>query len=524
MKREQKKQSSSVERFLAAGLGLFYFLSLIPIIIVGFFNFPSADDINMGIYAHDVFAKTGNIAATLWKGIELAWHDYLNWMGYYTSTALMSVPPSVFGEQFYAASTFILILILSAAVAFFMHTLLGRFLGMDGARVSIISSLTLMLMVQSLPAGMARVEAFFWYCSGANYIMTFSLGALWLSLVIRLAVTEKHRVGLTVWSCVTGFLLGGGNMMTSLCCTTAGVLLLIWLAIPAGIKNSIAADPDPGQGQAGHSGVKSQSFKRLLAPVLFLLAGFLACCLAPGNSVRESITEGFGPVKSIAVALLYTATFCINSWTRFEHILVLLFAAPFFWSDAPRIKRLSFRYPLLVTVLAYGLISANAVPPLYALGQIDAGRLQALLYMQYVLLIVLTEGYLIGWLRLRVLGLTQEPAENSAGKGRTRTIYLAALAAAFIAISALAAAADNDYYTVTEAVRELADGLASGYAGENAARLKILKDPSVTDAVLEPYRNRPALLLYDEPGADPENWINDGMARYYGKNSVRVGR
>ena len=506
MKREQKKPGSSVERYLAAGLGLLYFLSLIPLIVVGFFNFPSADDINMGIYAHDVFARTGNVAATLWKGIELAWYDYLNWMGYYTSTALMSVPPSVFGEQFYAAGTFILVIVLSAAVAFFIQTLLGRFFGMDTAKVTIISSLTLLLMVQSLPAGMARVESFYWYCSGANYIMTFSLGLLWLSLVIRLAVTEKHRIALTVAACVTGFLLGGGNMMTSLCCTTTGVLLLIWLVLPA------------------NGGVKGQSIRRLIAPVLFLLAGFLACCLAPGNSVREGIVDGFGPVKSIAVALLYTGTICINSWTRFEHILAFLFLAPFFWSAAPRVKRLSFRYPLLITVLAYGLISANVVPPLYALGQIDAGRLQALFYMQYILLIVLTEGYLIGWLRLRVFKLTEEPASQNDGTGRTGALYLASLAAAIIVLSALAAAADNDYYTVTEAVRELADGSASGYGQENAARLKILKDPSVTDAVLEPYKNRPALLLYDEPGSDPENWINDGMARYYGKNSVRVSK
>ncbi len=502
-------------------------------IVVGFCDFPSADDINMGIYAHEVFEKTGNVFAVLWKGIEMAWYDYLHWMGYFTSTALMSVPPSVFGEHFYAVGPLILILCFGAAVAFFIHTLLGRFLGMDRAKVTVISSVTLFLMMQSLPAGMPRVESFYWYCSGANYILTFSLGALWLGLIIRLAMrgstnsaadssvscdtsaAEKTsfgsriggRIALTAGACITGFLLGGGNMMTSLCCATAGVLLLIWLALPV------------------NGGVKNSCFRRLLAPVLFLLAGFFACCLAPGNSVRESITEGFGPVKSIAVSLLYTAIYCINRWTRFEHILALLFFAPLFWNAAPRIRRLTFKYPLLVTALAYGLISANVVPPLFALGQIDAGRLQALFYMQYILLLVLTEGYLIGWLRMRVLCIVDKRAEEGANSGRsTRTliIYYAALAACLILLSAFAAAADSDYYTSTEAVKELTDGTAFGYRDENAQRLRILKDQNVTDAVLEPYKNRPSLLIYDEPGTDPENWINDGMARYYGKNSVRV--
>ncbi|MCR5675471.1 MAG: DUF6056 family protein [Lachnospiraceae bacterium] len=511
--KQQESSVSSAGPVCALSAWLFYSLSVVPLLILAFCNYPSADDINMGVGAHDAFQSTGNILAVWGQGIWLAWYDYFHWMGYYTSTALMAVPPSVFGERFYAAGAFILIAALTAAVTFFLHTLLGKLAGMDRAPISIISALTLFLAVQALPDGMARVESFYWYCSGANYILTWCMGLVWISLLIRLTLTEKHRIALTAGSCLLGFLVGGGNMMTSLTCAIVSVLVLIWLALPA------------------NGGIKGTSFKRLLLPVLFLLVGFLLCCLAPGNSVREGMVSGFGPVKAIAVSLHYTASCCINTWTRVEHLLVLLFFAPLFWMAAPKTK-LSFRYPLLIAVLAYGLASANVTPPLYALGQITAGRLQALFYMQYLLLFVLTEGYLIGWLRCRVLQpdrsvAAEDPDAATAGTGasthrRTLVAYWGVLTAMFLVLSGLALISEPAYYTAGEAVRELTDGSAAGYRAENEERFRILNDASVTDVVLTPYQNHPPLLFFSDLDTDPENWLNDGMRRYFHKNSVRL--
>lgn len=487
---------------------LFYLLSLIPLLAIAFFNYPSADDINMGVRAHDAFLETGSFLAAWGQGFYMAWYDYLHWMGYFTSTALMSVPPSVFGEHFYAIGTFLLIFSFTASVTFFLHTLLGRLIGVEHSTISIVCALTLFLCVQSLPAGMARVEAFYWYCSGANYILTACLGLVWLALLIRLSIAEKARPMAITLTGILGFLTGGGNMMTALTCAIIAVLVLIRAILPQ------------------HGGVRGRIFLRLLWPSVGLLIGFLASCLAPGNSVRESIVAGFSPIKAIAVSLHYTASFCINQWTRIEHFLVLAFLAPLFWAAAPKAE-LSFRFPLIVTALAYGLTSANITPPLYALGQINAGRLQTLFYLQYILLLVLTEGYLIGWLRLRVLNhaLTKQPNEakdKSDDAKATFFAYYGVIITAFFLLSALAVAADSDYYTATTAIQDLSDGTAARYKEENEVRLRILQDVSVTDAVLTPYQNHPALLFFSDLDPDPDNWLNDGAARYYHKNSVRL--
>ncbi|MBQ3790920.1 MAG: hypothetical protein II800_08305, partial [Lachnospiraceae bacterium] len=322
-----------------------------------------------------------------------------------------------------------------------------------------------------------------------NYTLTYSLGLSFLALLILCSLTERKKPLLTALCCVLGFLTGGGNYMTALSVTIVSVTACVWLWI------------------------RRKKLPPQCLPTVFLLAGFAASCLAPGNQTREAIVEGYGAVKSILISLYYVLDLCIWQWTRFEHILLLLFLAPIFWQAAGK-SRLTFRYPLPAVVMAYGLAAANVTPPLYALANLDAGRLKALFYLQYVLLLVLTEGYLIGWLRNRVLGFT--------GNRETPRWFFPTLAIAFAALSLLSARVDRDYYIAGEAIRELAEGTASAYREENRERLSLLSDETRSDIVLKPYTSHPDLLFYSDLSEDPEDWRCVGMARYYHKDSVRL--
>ncbi len=481
-----KKEAAEV---LKIGGWVLYLLSLLPLLLLAFYDHPSADDINMGFAAHEAFLRTGNPLASLGEGLRMAWVDYCDWMGYFTSTALMSVPPSVFGESVYPAGPFILIAALTAATTFFLRQLLTGIAGMDKASAMTVAAATLLISVQSLPAGMARVEAFYWYCSGANYILTYCLGLCFLALMILCSASDRRKRLLTALCCLLGFLTGGGNYMTALSVTIVSVTACAWLWF------------------------RRKKLPSQCLPTVFLLAGFAASCLAPGNQTREAIVEGYGAVKSILISLYYVPDLCIWQWTRFEHILLLLFLAPIYWQAAGK-SRLTFRYPLPVVVLAYGLTAANVTPPLYALADLSAGRLMALFYLQYLLLLVLTEGYLIGWLRKCVLEYT--------GSRAMPRWYYPALIAAFAGLSLLCIRADRDYYMTSEAILELTDGSASAYREENRERLAILTDDTQSEVVLKPYANRPALLFYSDLSEDPEDWKCIGMARYYHKKSVQL--
>ncbi len=601
-----------------------YVLSLVPLLAIGYYNYPSADDFAMGVGAYRAFhsltggaagvtaagdyglaGAAGGFFAALWQGIYMADYDWLNWMGYFTSTAFMSVPPSIFTETAYRAGVWIILGALTFGVLYFMNALLHKALRVDRWIVNALAMIALIIIVQGMPAGLARVEAFYWYCSGANYYLTFSLGLIYLGLLISYLNDEgtgKRRYDL-IMACITGFLAGGGNYMTSLTCTIVVVLwgLVSWLLrSDKGRKFLLSLRFAGGDDRTGNS--MTQSFaqtesrnperpqeKQLsmtfgkafpIIPALFLIAGFALSCAAPGNSVRSGILTGFGPVKAIAVSLLYTFLYPVNDWTRWSTFAVLLLAVPFLWK-AVRETALTFSYPVVMSVLAFGLTAANITPCMYAEGNIGAGRLQALFWTQYVILVLLLEGYILGWI-LRVLtgrgsavtchavsgksfgkpGSTPQgvPAyspsysdsavsvlENGASesaekkpetrkaalndnKDRTGSfspravVYLCFITFVLAFGSALCVYSNPDYYTGSCAVEDLVNGHAQRYAQQNAERRKILQAPAVTDARLDEFEYKPELLFYSDIAEDPEDWQNRAVARYYGKDSVVLVR
>ena len=254
-------------------------------------------------------------------------------------------------------------------------------------------------------------------------------------------------------------------------------------------------------------------------PCLFLLAGFAMSCLAPGNQVREEAVSGFGAIKTVLVALYYVLSYCVSRWTTWPVLILLIVLAPLLWRAAGE-AALSFGYPAIVMVLAWGFTGANIAPPLYALGNIEAGRLQSLFWLQYVLLLVLTEGYMLGWVRYHVLmNDTHDPVvEATVSRAAFRTMALAA--AILVFGSVLQLKVDPHYYMSSSAVVSLADGSAAGYAMANRDRLMQLTSQGAIDVVLAPHEYRPELLFFSDITTDPDDWNNRGVARYYSLRSV----
>ena len=67
-----------------------YILCLIPLLWISWYNYPSADDFSMGYRAYSEYVSSGgNVFSAIWGALYMAWYDYFNWMGYFSSTFLM---------------------------------------------------------------------------------------------------------------------------------------------------------------------------------------------------------------------------------------------------------------------------------------------------------------------------------------------------------------------------------------------------------------------------------------------------
>ena len=101
------------------------------------------------------------------------------------------------------------------------------------------------------------------------------------------------------------------------------------------------------------------------------------------------------------------------------------------------------------------------------------------------------------------------------------TIGFVAVTAALLAVSCFAMR-DMLNFTSIQALNALRTGQAQQYHSEFCARVEVLEDAAVADAVLQPYSVHPRILYFDDATPDAANWRNEAMADYYGKHSVIV--
>ena len=527
-------------RRLSHLLTVIYVLSLIPVLVIGKYDYPSADDFSMGLGTRLVYEATGSLLAVAGKILSETVRYYRTWIGYFTSCLFTTVSPATFGEAWYALTPAVILLALHVGVAVFFYALMEKALGMNRYVRRCMTVLALFLMVQRMPEGSLRVEAFYWYSGAGNYTLTFSAGLLYLAFYVLsvCGVRSKKRSLFLVLACIMGFLAGGGNYLSALSFTVVSVLFAVYL-----VKRKIG---------------------RLL-PAAFYLCGFAVSCLSPGNRIRGGEAEGYGALKSILLSLYYTLSYPLNQWMNWAVLLILALASVIFWMGFAEIEfsganakadsaaasekagetvrgaaapekagngaqavQLGFTASFPAAVLAYGIVSCVVTPALYAQGNMDAGRIQSTFWLHAVLVLLLLEWYLVGGLYRRfskeqnasAVSCPQNASavsclRNGAG-GFVRAILLF-----FIVFSLLAVKGNPDFYTGTSAVSELLDGSAAQYGRENEERLRILKNPREQDAVLPRYTVQPNLLYFEDVSEDPDDWINQKMSEYYGKNSIR---
>ncbi len=91
----------------------------------------------------------------------------------------------------------------------------------------------------------------------------------------------------------------------------------------------------------------------------------------------------------------------------------------------------------------------------------------------------------------------------------------------FAAASVLTVIPDSDYFTMSAAITDLANGSAKAYGDAMAERAE-LYNSGEQNVVVQPLPTKPALIYFSDINEDPEYWENRGLCKYYGIESVRV--
>lgn len=475
-------------------LTVIYVISLIPLLWIAWYNYPSADDYSIGSQCHQVWLNSHSVLQVLWTGIVKAADDWKNWMGYFTSNFLMAVPPSTFGERFYVLTTWIMLGMLSFSTIYLLHAIFTKVLKGDKYVSLSISVIALFITVQCM---VGRVEAFYWYSGAANYIFVHSMSLFYYGLLIGYIYDKgKKRIWDLAAATFLGFFTGGGNQMTAL---NVAVVLLVAIGFLCFLK-------------------KWKEYMALLLPIGTFYFGFILNVAAPGNWVRASGASGMNPLKAVLVSFYYCLEYCMSEWSGWPIAIMVIALIPLFWNLTKRTE-FQFKYPLVVVFFGYCLVSAMMTPPLFAVGNIGAGRLKALAFTMYILVLTMCVGYVTGWVRKTIENLTDLTAFEQFSSSQILCLLGCVI---FLGLgSIITIIPDPHYYTFSSALTDIFNGNAESYGNALAERIEVYKSGDTTVEV-EALPSQPELLYFSDIKSDAEDWENRGLCRFYGLESVKV--
>ena len=477
-----------------------------PLLMNARYNYPSADDWSFSERTYDSVQAGGGIVGVMRAAFETAVYYRGAWEGRFTIPFLGALQPGIWGEECYGAVTWILLggLILGEIALFG-----GSFRQCGQARGRSWLPIALFTLIMQILYTPSVVESFYWYNGAVNYTFVFAMSLLFVALFTRLALGGGRTWKLGVMAVASGILavmIGGGNYSTSL--SILLFMVLFYLAV-------------------GVYGIELLKRAFVRTWYLFLLEGgsFLACILAPGNTVRLAGNFG-GATRSagwaVGMSLVRSAT-NIYSWTNVKIILMLVLILPFAW-QAVQGAGFDFRWPALFTLSTFGLYASQITPTMYVDGTTGGGRMAAILYYSYHIWLVGNTCYWVGWIckrRRKWPALVERFFSAAALLARKYLIPYCAVIG--IVLAGVIYCFDLKEISSYRAYRDWRQGWTRQYALEWRERLEVLHDEGVKQVEFAPLSVCPETILYtDLQDENGYTWVNKACAEYYDKEYVRI--
>lgn len=383
-------------------------LMLLPLVIVAMYNYPADDDFVFTLPAATAWVQTHSVASVWQAMVDFTHQKYMDWQGDFVSTFCFQLNPLVFNLDLYFISNWFLLALLCLSAGYLLRGVTKFYLHAEPSVFWIAYTAMMILLLQFMPDIGYSV---YWF-NGGQYTVAVCVFMLLLGLLLRCSQPQSKarslfRGGMLAMS---GFFVGGCFFGPAL---GAFVLLALVTAVSLLQKSRIR----------WHS----------LTALLFFALSFTISILAPGNTLRQGVT---GETTSILGTLATTVTdSCdlIGQWITPQLLAALLLIVPVFWLPLKQ-SRHTFRHPLGVTVMLYGLFAASLTPGIYTGFGYTTERYLNAVYFYFILAalgtVLYAEGALIRRLELRDNHSVLQAAKTLGT--RFSTIYLAICLALFV--------------------------------------------------------------------------------------------
>ena len=469
---------------VAIGMVVLLVVAVVPLIIVGRYAHPCADDYSYGFYTHACWSTTNSLLQTLRWAIYQVQKTYSTWQGTFSSIFLMSLSPAIWGEGFYFLTPIIMLTMIIVPHFYLLKIIIVDLLNVPKSIWLITSSVVVFLLIETI---VSPVEGLFWYNGSVHYVFMHGSMVTLFGLLLSLVESKKKakKITLCLLACLGALFCGGSNYPTALLGilgTFSLTVFLIW---------------------------KRKQIYGMI-PLIVYAISFYMNVTAEGNKMRQAFCEKSSPLEAIAKSFLELFEHMAN-WMSVQILLFMLLMIPVFW-EISNTEKYTFKLPVIATLFSICSNACMLTPGLYAMGSANAGRIMNIVKMWFVLLLFFVEAYWIGWIKKKSLIKLPE-------KKLDIRIWMAGVfVLIFLAFVLNREIRKTDYVTYAAYVA-LRTGEAQQYHQEYLVRAEVLGGEDKV-VVLAPFSVRPYLLFFDDITNDANDWSNTAMARWYTKDQV----
>lgn len=443
-------------------------LLIAPFIINCFFAYPQTDDFSYSVASRDL-------------GLMKAQYDcYINWSGRFTSTALLSINPLVYGSITGYRLLFVFLIIAQFASLYLLVEVLTK--KALSCQDKLIFSMTFLFafldQMDDVRSGL------YWMAGVITYQVAGTLMILFFTLFHLINQDQKHNNAQTKAAVILLSVLMGGTNEISLVLTFLITALLIYR----------------------HYALKKLVSRFQVITFLAVATGSCFGLFAPGNFARMKDYEAHRDIFIIAASAFSSSLAYIGKWITSPLVLILMTMVFFTVISRPQLKSTfgNIKMAYSTSILLF-LTFTSFFIPYWSTGMLPQNRVLNMIYFFF----------LIGWM-INLAVIFANLGEHVLALGRIMDIRLCGCVVATYIILLFGLQTSN-FVLVT---RDLLSGTSFRYSKEMQQIQSQITDCADDICTVEDVTNRPYSLYFYFIGFDAQDWANGGYAAYFRKKRI----
>ena len=469
---------------------------IIPMMWITQYIWPCSDDFELSLWTKKAWDSTGEFLPTFKEALKFIVYKYLVWQGSFSSIFLMAIQPGIWGNDYYAVGAIFIILSLLFGIYYLTYNIIVK---LAKANISSWLTLTTIPLFFCLLRIMYPEELFYWWTGASYYTGFFSWSLIVMGVMLKfISVWSNYKIYTKVIYYILGgfacLFIGGGNYPTTLLLLEVAIGLTVWAFI------------------------NKKSFKWIFFTYsTTTLISLVISVIAPGNMNHITSNGEISVIEAIFISIRDGLTYMKN-WSNISIVMMLILLIPIALQVVKAMK-ISYKYPIVFSVLSGGLYLSMYAPISYTFGGFAPGRMINLFYICYYILIIANLIYWVGWIYRKSEQRDARLYQLINKQIMWQSLYILIVGMCFAISVIFVGVTNTNLYKIYV---EIKNDVFQDYDQFMIERVGIFEENQGEVVEIEHVPYQSEITFFSDIFPDYEHLVNRTMAEYYGVKEIHM--